>query len=78
MAVLGRCLRLSKEFGSRVIGTAVAHRLGMPGVTQGAAVVRRVLGNLPATGQLVTASPYLDARLYAYDERVISPMVRFV
>lgn len=37
---------------------------------------RRILGSLPTSSQGVCLSPYLDARLFAYDEKLIAPDMR--
>ena len=39
-------------------------------------VVRRILSNLPASSQVMSPSPYLDTRLFQYDEKLISAMIR--
>ena len=39
-------------------------------------MVRRILSNLPASSQVMSPSPYLDNRLFQYDEKLISAMVR--
>ena len=39
-------------------------------------VTRRVLAALPPSSQVLCASPYLDACLFQYDEKLISPVVR--
>ncbi|KAK9828644.1 hypothetical protein WJX72_001277 [[Myrmecia] bisecta] len=41
-----------------------------------AQVIKRVLGAIPATSQVLSASPYLDGMLFQYDEKLISPMIR--
>jgi hypothetical protein len=37
---------------------------------------RRILGSLPTSSQSLCTSPYLDARLFAYDEKLIAPDMR--
>jgi De-etiolated protein 1 Det1 len=39
-------------------------------------VTRRVLAAIPPSSQMLCASPYLDACLFQYDEKHISPTVR--
>lgn len=38
--------------------------------------MRRVLANVPVNSQILSASPYLDANLFQYDDRLVSPLVR--
>lgn len=51
-----------------------------PGAAGGAAreaAARKLLqAHLPACPQLLCPSPYLDARLFAYDERAVAPLLR--
>jgi De-etiolated protein 1 Det1 len=39
-------------------------------------VTRRVLAAIPPSSQVLCASPYLDANLFQYDEKHISPTIR--
>jgi hypothetical protein len=39
-------------------------------------VTRRVLAAMPASAQSLCSSPYLDAHLFQYDEKLISSLVR--
>ena len=37
---------------------------------------RRILAGIPTSSQAMSLSPYLDAHLFAYDERLITPALR--
>lgn len=37
---------------------------------------RRILAGIPTSSQAASLSPYLDAHLFAYDERLITPALR--
>ena len=37
---------------------------------------RRILAGIPTSSQAVSLSPYLDAHLFGYDERLITPALR--
>ena len=39
-------------------------------------VARRILGAMPASAQSLCASPFLDANLFVFDEKLISAQVR--
>ncbi|CAL8468423.1 g7963 [Coccomyxa elongata] len=39
-------------------------------------VVRRILANVPATAQALCTSPFLDANLFSYDDKLISATLR--
>ncbi len=39
-------------------------------------MTRRVLAAIPPTSQVLSASPFLDACLFQYDEKLISPVIR--
>ena len=39
-------------------------------------IVRRLLANLPTTAQALCPSPFLDANLFVYDDKLISPVLR--
>ena len=38
--------------------------------------MRRVLANIPVNSQVLSASPYLDANLFQYDDRPVSALIR--
>lgn len=38
--------------------------------------MRRILSHLPTNSQMLSPSPYLDAQLFQYDEKLISAMIR--
>lgn len=37
---------------------------------------RRILAGLPTSSQAISLSPYLDANLFAYDDKLITPALR--
>ena len=37
---------------------------------------RRILGNLPVSSQILCTSPYLDGKLFHYDDKLVSAFVR--
>ena len=39
-------------------------------------MIRRLLANLPTTAQALCPSPFLDANLFLYDDKLISPVLR--
>ena len=39
-------------------------------------MVKRVLAGVPTTAQALCASPYLDAHLFAFDDKLISAVQR--
>ncbi len=42
----------------------------------GEQVVRRILANVPATAQALCTSPFLDANLFSYDDKLISTTLK--
>lgn len=45
-------------------------------IVYGEQVVRRILANVPATAQALCTSPFLDANLFSYDDKLISATLR--
>ena len=38
--------------------------------------IRRMLASIPASSQMLCPSPYLDARLFVYDDKLMGPLIK--